>query len=219
MNKFKIYMVNGDNSYASWFPFPYEITKDISRAQIIWWEGGADVNPAEYGEKVGSYTGVDYSSSLLERKAWDYSKNKPIFKIGTCKGSQNLITFNGGKMVQHSGHPFYHDVITNDGLTLNAISTHHQQGLVDEKITGLKEGKDYELIAWTNKLSKFHLNGNNVDYEFPDTYREPEITWFPKSFSWAVQSHPENMEIDSPFVKYCQKKLVEKMKESGLFKI
>lgn len=214
--KYKIFMVGDCPDYASWFPLPYEITRDKNLANIFWWIGGADVAPYLYGEKEGSHLYVSYPDSQYEFAMWNFCKDKPVFKIGVCKGSQNLGAFNGSKMAQHSMHPFRHDVKTREGLTLNCISTHHNQVILDEKVTGLKEGIDYELIAWAEKLSPFHLNGDDIDYNFPQDYKEPEITWFGKSNSFLVQSHPEGMPIDSPFVRYCQSVLQEKILQSGI---
>lgn len=207
-------MVGGSDGYARWFPFAYEITREKSKANVCWWEGGADIAPWLYKEKVGSYTSYYERSSKEELAAWEYFKDKNVLKIGTCKGLQNLTVFNGGHMVQHVSHPHSHELITNDGLIIRSNSLHHQQTIVDEKYTGLKAGVDYELMAWTPKLSNVHLNGDDVDYNFPADYKEPEMTWFPKTKSWGVQGHPEMAPPNSDFVKYCQKRLVEKMKES-----
>jgi len=206
-------MVAGSNGYARWFPFPYEIVNDINKAEIIWWEGGADIATWLYGEKEGRHTYSIESSSKQELAAWKFSKDKNIFKIGTCKGCQNLSVYHGAKMVQHMQHPGYHLIETKDGFQLSAISLHHQQVILDEKYTGLKAGKDYDLVGWTRKLSRFHLNGEDRDYGFSDDYKEPEIITFKNT--WGVQSHPEMMASNSSFVAYCQKSLADKMKQDG----
>ena len=215
---YKIFMVGYSPNYACWFPKPFVITQDPNKADIAWWIGGADIDcQAITGEKVGSHTYIDESSSRNEIAAWDFFKNKQnVFKVGTCKGHQNLACFNGAKIIQHSRHPGHHAVLTRENKELECISLHHQQILVDQKITGLKQDIDYELIAWTEKLSNFHLNGNDEDYNFPLDYKEPEIIWFPKTNCLGVQSHPEMMDGKTPFVKYCQDILSEKLKESKI---
>ena len=212
MRKHKIFMVGNDPGYTRWIPFDFDITKRESEATIAFWIGGMDVSGWIYGEKEGQFTYSNNEISKYELDMWNYFKDKNVFKIGCCKGSQNLGCFNGSKMIQHSQHPHYHKVKTKDGLTLDCISTHHQQILLDEKITGLKEGIDYELISWAERLSPFHLNGEDKDYNFPPDYKEPEITWFGKTNSFLIQSHPELMDFRSPFVKYCQDVLSEKIK-------
>lgn len=212
IKKYKIFMVGNSRGYASWFPLPFEFTNNPEKADIAWWIGGADVDPAIYGEKTGSRTYVDKNASEYELEMWNYFGNKNnVLKIGVCKGSQNLCCFNGGKMVQHSTHPNYHCISTNDGQILSCISTHHQQGLLLQEFTGLKENLDYELIAWAENLSPFHLNGKDQYFNFPKDYREPEIFWFPGTKSLCFQSHPEMMKINDPFVKYCQKLVLEKL--------
>jgi carbamoylphosphate synthase small subunit len=213
-SKYNIFMVGYSPSYACWFPLPYEIVTDPRKADIAWWIGGADIDcKAITGEKVGSHTYIDPRSSKEEIAGWEYFKDKNVFKVGTCKGHQNLACFSGAKIIQHSRHPHIHPIITKEGKEIECVSLHHQQILVDEKYTGLKENKDYELIGWTEKLSPFHLNGEDEDYSFPLDYKEPEIIWFPKTKSFGVQSHPEMMGGSTQFVKYCQKNLLEKLKE------
>lgn len=220
MKKFKIFMVGYSPSYVNWFPFPYEITVKPQEANVAWWVGGADIDVNTItGEKEGSHTYVDYHSSKNEIAAWNYFKDrKDVFKGGTCKGLQNLACFNGAKMVQHSIHPGRHEVFCKNGKSYFSNSLHHQQIILDEKITGLKENEDYELIGWTKKLSPFHLNGKDEDYEFPENYKEPEIAYFSKTKCWGVQGHPEMMGTSSDYVKFCQQILIEKLKESGIYK-
>lgn len=216
MRKFKIYMVGGQYGYAKWFPLPFEFTENLAEATAVWFEGGADVDTTLYGEKQGSHTHINAYDSAQELAAWNYFKNKKnVLKLGTCKGFQNLSVFQGSKMVQDMHHPYMHVIKTNDGKTLYSNSLHHQEVIVDEKITGLKEGKDYELIGHTDgKLSPFHLNGDDKDYKFPNDYKEPEILWWPKTNSFLVQGHPEHLDNNTIFVKYLQFKLIEKMKLS-----
>lgn len=207
-------MVGGANGYSCWFPFDYRITRNLDEADVVWWEGGCDVNPAIYGEKKGSHTYFSPQGSASEFSVWNVVKNRRVFKIGTCKGLQNLSCYNGAKMVQHSSHPSWHGVILEkEGKELECISLHHQQVILDEKLTGLKKDKDYELIAHTGKLSPFHLNGDDKDYKFDENYKEPEIVYFPKTMSWGVQSHPEMMPDNSDFVKYCQQSVGERVKK------
>lgn len=211
--KHKIFMVGYSPNYASWFPFPATITNNPEDATVAWWVGGADIAPWLYGEKEGDNTYVDYQASEYEFQMWNFFKQKPnVLKVGTCKGAQNLACYNGAKMAQHMIHPHVHPVLMKDGSVVNSNSLHHQQIIVDEKITGLKDGIDYDLLGWTQKLSPFHLNGDNEDYNFGADYKEPEILWFEKTKCFGVQAHPEMMNHKHPFVKYCQFLLGEKIK-------
>lgn len=208
---YNIFMVGGCPSYANWFPFDYKITENPEKADVAWWIGGCDVDPALYGETPGGRTFYSPQDSKYEKEMWDFFKDRDVFKIGTCKGHQNLAVFNGAKMVQHSNHPFYHLVTTNDGCKLHCISLHHQQVILDEKLTGLKDGTDYELVGWTTKLSPYHLGENDQNYNFAPDYKEPEIIWIDKTKCFLVQSHPEIMDLNSNFVRYCQNFVAKKL--------
>ena len=216
-SEYKIFMVGNSRNYAKWFPLPFEFTNKKEEADIAWWIGGADVNPSIYNEKRGPRVYVDEEASRYELSMWNYFKDrKNVLKIGVCKGSQNLAAFNGGKVVQHMRHPSHHYLLTKEGLVKEnlieeVVSTHHNQMIVDEKVTGLKENEDYELVAWTDRLSPFHLNGEDNDYQFPADYREPEIVFFPKTKSLAIQTHPEMHDSKDEIVKVCQRLVVEKL--------
>lgn len=206
-------MVGNAPGYASWFPLPYELTYDKNDPEIsvVWFIGGADVNPIHYNEKRGPRVYVDEEMSRYEFSMWNHFKDKNVLKIGVCKGSQSLCAFNGGKVVQHMRHPGYHNIITNNNLEIECVSTHHNQMIVDEKVTELKENVDYELIAWADKLSLFHLNGEDKDYDFPADYKEPEIVFFNKTRSLAIQTHPEMHDIHDEIVGFCQKLVTQKL--------
>lgn len=219
MQKHKIYMVAGSDGYASWFPLPYQITRDYKEADTIIFEGGPDLSPWSYGEKKGSHTYADDALTRTYLKAWDYFKDKKVLKIGTCLGHQALCCFNfpgKAKLIQHINHPSRHPVITKEGKELESNSCHHQMALLDERYTGLKEGADYELISHSNKTSSFHLNGEDEDYAFPDDYKEVEAVWIDKTLSFCSQNHLEWMPSNAPLVKYSQELLVEKMKQHNL---
>lgn len=210
-----IYIVGGFGyqHYLNWIlPLGFEITTDRKEADVAFFAGGEDVHPSLYGQKPNDYVFCNQSRDLEEAKAFEFFRNKP--KIGVCRGSQIICALNGGKIVQHMSHPNSHILSTNTGEEIISPSGHHNQMLLDEGITGLKEEADYELIGWTNKLSPFHLGENNVDYNFPDNYREPEIVWFPKSNAWVSQGHVENYypprsEKQEKYVEFCQKSLLD----------
>ncbi len=215
--KFKIYMVGGFAGYANWFPFPEDaiITGNPEEANIAWWIGGADLDPKLYNDKEGKHSYVSVHTSREYKSAWDFFKKRNVFKIGTCLGHQALccFSFDKVKLVQDMQHPGFHSVITRDGTELGSNSLHHQQVILHEPLTGLKEGKDYELLSYCNKLSPYHLNGDDQDYEFPDDYKEPEAVWIPETKSFCVQNHPEMMGRDTPLVRYYQDVLIEKLKD------
>lgn len=201
MNKRKlVHVAYGYDGYARWIlPLGYELTKDYTKADLLLLAGGEDIDAGIYRENRGSYTGRPGKRDEIEVALYNYfnERKKPI--AGICRGAQNLCALKpGGSLVQHSQHPHYHSIVTDDGKQMGCISMHHQQLRLDNV-----DPKEYKLMAWAEKLSPFHLDGNDQDYNYGPDYKEPEVVLFSGN-QLAVQSHPECMDFDSPFVNYCK---------------
>lgn len=174
-------------------------------ADLVLFTGGEDIDPSFYNETPNPHTYTNPQRDNFELMHYKYFKNKEIPMIGICRGGQLLTAMAGGKLVQDSTHPGSHKMHTYDNKIITINSLHHQQFLIDEKITGLKEGEDYKMIGYAKCLSPYHCDGDDVDYEFAKTrvdYREPEITVYPKINALAIQWHPELMSIGSEAVQY-----------------
>lgn len=198
--------IAGPSNYANWLLADnpdIEITCDLKMADLGFFTGGEDVSPSLYNQQAHHTVGYNPKRDEREVELFNYFKNNQIPMIGVCRGSQFLCVMNGGQLVQHSSHPYLHDIKLFDGSTIQVNSTHHQQAL----LTNLKEGTDYELLGWAEKLSQFHFGPKN-DYKFPSSYREPEITWYKKTYSLGIQGHPEMLFDDDKkhiFVETVQK--------------
>jgi hypothetical protein len=67
---------------------------------------------------------------------------------------------------------------------------------------------DYYLLGWAaTRYSKHYWNGDNKEEVEPPV--EPEIIWYCKTRSLAIQGHPEYMGVNDLFPSYCRK-LVER---------
>jgi putative glutamine amidotransferase len=78
---------------------PWENLTDVD---LLVLPGGADLNPASYGEEPGFRTGDSdvHKQHFYDNKLKLYVENKtPIY--GICLGFQMLNTYFGGKLVQH----------------------------------------------------------------------------------------------------------------------
>lgn len=158
----------------------------VEDADLIIFPGGSDINPELYKQPVGRYT--HFYKNIDERQLEYFNPHlgKKRF-FGICRGLQLLTAMAGGELVQHSSHPFFHRITTYDGKILGTNSLHHQQAYLGN----LVENEDYQLLAWAENLSNTHLNGNDVEYDLPRDYKEPEVVYYPKIKAMGIQGHPE----------------------------
>ena len=184
----KVYVVGAQKGYASWLK-GVELTDDLENCDIVMFTGGEDVHPSFYNEKVGSYTSFNLDRDIYEAQMFAAATElgKPI--IGICRGSQLSCAMSGGRLVQHQQNNHqYHDIITWDGQELPISSTHHQAQYPYEL-----PKTEFKLIAWTDNLSKMHLDGNNKEIS-DKPFREAEIVFYPKTRALGIQGHPEWMD-------------------------
>ena len=204
MNK-KIYNVGGMTGYANWMlPLGNKLVYDKNDADIFVFTGGADLDPEMYGEPEGSYTYCNKRRSAEEKKYFDFAVKNGIKMWGTCLGFQSLGVWGipNAKLIQHVVHPNRHNVILpyHKNLLLSVPSCHHQLLWADPE----KEGKDYLLIAHSNKLSSVHLNGYDKDYNFLEDYKEIEGAYIPSIGALGFQTHFEFLDLSHPSVKIAQ---------------
>lgn len=109
---------------------------------LVFFDGGSDINPALYGEKKHKTTHVNISRDWQEVIIYEfYAKLHTLF-AGVCRGSQFLNVMKGGTLYQdlpsinkahsniHLAHIidpiFAHDMGLNGNKYLVVNSTHHQ---------------------------------------------------------------------------------------------
>ncbi len=67
--------------------------------------GGADLDPARYGQPPGGSDAVDPDRDELESVAWHAAADRLIPVLGICRGMQAINVFVGGSILQHvDGH-------------------------------------------------------------------------------------------------------------------
>jgi GMP synthase-like glutamine amidotransferase len=181
---FKIFIVGGDNEYINWLNA--KAVDRIEDADVVMFTGGEDVHPSLYGEPMGAFTGSNLYRDMIEKEAFLKAKELDKPCIGICRGSQFMSVMAGGKLVQHQNNPkFMHSVITSNGQELMVTSTHHQA-----QFPFKLPKEDYEILAWTEGISEFHLDGNQKEMNPPV---EVEICYYRKTKSLGIQCHPEMM--------------------------
>lgn len=202
---YKIYVVGPQVGYASWMEGT--ITKNMEEADVVLFTGGEDINPTIYGDTLGQYTGFSDRRDAHELEEWAraISLNKVIF--GTCRGAQLSCAMAGGKLVQHLRHPYQHSITLYDGTNIISNSIHHQL-----QYPYTIPSNEYFIIAYSEGLSKFHLDGNGAELPLPvirdmndqEVLVEPEIVYYKKIKSLSIQGHPEMMPENSKLVKMCR---------------
>jgi putative glutamine amidotransferase len=67
--------------------------------------GGADLDPALYGEQPHPAVAVEGVRDDLELEAWSTARQRGVPVFGVCRGFQAINIFSGGRLVQHlEGH-------------------------------------------------------------------------------------------------------------------
>lgn len=168
--------------------------------------GGADIEPARYGQAPAGSEGIEAGRDDLEWAAWLAALDRGLPVLGICRGLQAINVFSGGRLVQHlDGHesPAYgkgpsqlHPLRLASDSRLAAIvgsgdggdstftvNTYHHQGVRPEDLgPGLRATG---LSPWAGPTSPAGGPGELVEaLESVD----------PERFIVAVQCHPERTE-------------------------
>lgn len=182
----KVFVEGGNHPIVAMFHNNgWDILPSLEGADLVCFQGGADVSPELYGEKnFASYCSkdVDYDSFVLYINA----RRKLLPMVGICRGGQFLNVMAGGSMIQdYPGHVIAgtHSITVEENLnsttdcsTCEVTSTHHQVMVVNDF------GSD--LIAWAGKDRK-----------------QVEIVHHWQEHTLSFQPHPEYVDSDHE----CQK--------------
>lgn len=159
-----------------------------SNVDVVCFSGGADINPALYGQKPIQGTVYSPSRDAFDNRVYDYYKH--LKKIGVCRGAQFLCAKNGGKLWQDvDGHRMcYHEVYDytrKDDRKILVTSDHHQMCI-------LKDG--WKLLAHSINRTENYIDDKGHYYIWDmDFIPEPEVEAFfiPEDKAYCVQYHPE----------------------------
>ncbi len=67
--------------------------------------GGADLDPARYGQPNEGATDIEPDRDQLEAEAWAAAERRGVPVLGICRGFQAVNVFSGGGLLQHiDGH-------------------------------------------------------------------------------------------------------------------
>jgi putative glutamine amidotransferase len=63
--------------------------------------GGADIDPARYGQPIDGAIDVEPDRDALESEAWTAAEVRGVPVLGLCRGLQAINVFSGGTLLQH----------------------------------------------------------------------------------------------------------------------
>lgn len=182
-----------------------EPTNDIAEAGLVVFLGGADIDPALYGERPHGSTSFDRARDEQEIEIFLQAQALGIPMFGICRGMQFLHAMAGGILWQHvHNHAGPDHQITDlfTGEKLVSTSLHHQMCIY----TGLRNGEVWCIPAAksTNTLSKRYYGGRSDMSS--DREMEMEAAYYPYINAFCTQGHPELGKYDA-YTNWCLSKI------------
>lgn len=155
-------------------------------ADLVVFAGGADVNPALYGEEPHESSSWDDDRDTADIQLYLECYEKGIPMLGICRGAQFLHVMNGGKLYQdvdnHYGDHSFWEVNHPKKYIKNVSSVHHQ--MVRPNTTGgmMILAESYKTqTRWKNDKEK------ELGRATPDI----EAFFYRDSMCLGIQGHPE----------------------------
>jgi putative glutamine amidotransferase len=171
--------------------------------------GGADISPSLYNKGRSYYSGAHSTPSrrdAIEWKLMQQAKAQGVPIIGICRGAQMLCALAGGTLYQDVDNHFgEHLVETNEEEIITVNSIHHQMMCL--------EGTKHELLAWaypSRSTVYWDVDGEGFDV-CVNANIEPEFVYFPDVKGFAIQWHPEMMDVNEECNRYVLRVIEDKL--------
>ena len=157
--------------------------ESIETADLVVFTGGADVNPALYGQTAHSLTRFHDKRDEEDMKVWQECFLRGIPTFGVCRGAQFLYVMLGGRLYQDiDNHHGDHQMWDHEGHALipKVSSVHHQACIADSTL-------GINIVATTNQSDWCWENDKIKISQVADM----EAFWCPDTVTFGVQGHPE----------------------------
>ena len=183
-------------------------------ADILWFAGGEDVNPAIYNAPVHPRTHFSVARSYQEDQLIKLFPEK--FKVGTCRGHQQFHASSGGILIQHTdrhaggGHAVM-DVRT--GEVIGSVTSAHHQAVLRT------DGVEMEVLLTTPEIRATTQQigaENGQGYTEVEIKEEIEAAWWPKINAFGIQGHPEWMSPSEPVFQWFVNELLTRFEQHQL---
>lgn len=164
------------------------VTYSLSKADLVQFVGGEDVNPQLYEQPPHEETYFNPERDRKEATYFFLAQMNKIPMAGICRGAQFLHVMCGGKLFQHvNNHTFNHKVkhcFYNQEFEVN--STHHQ--MID--MCGVNHGTSFVMLeAHESTKKEYMTNMGKVTYMKP--HEDIEAVWHSDFNVLCFQPHPE----------------------------
>lgn len=169
----------------------------IDKSSIILFSGGEDIATSIYNQKPSKYCYNELPTprDQLEIAAFKKGQEVGAKNFGICRGSQLLCALSGGALYQHVTDHGRNHVMRIRDTTMIVNSTHHQMW----DLRPLKKGIDYILIGHAQEQAQYVFNYKESRMQIYNNV-DPEIAWFKKTKSLAIQGHPEYLDAPAAYV-------------------
>lgn len=161
--------------------------------------GGADVDPARYGERASGARAVEPARDALEDEAYRAALAVRVPILGVCRGMQAINVFGGGSLVQHlDGHesePYPSPAVTRHPLGLAAGS---RLALILGESTGLEVNSYHHQAITPERLAPGLRIAATADHTGAGALVEAVESTDPERWLVGVQCHPERTESSPP---------------------
>jgi putative glutamine amidotransferase len=186
----------------------------FARMDGLFLTGGADIDPARYGQPVNGAESAQPGRDRLEEEAFRVAARRGVPVLGVCRGLQAINVFSGGQLVQHvdghagaaygHGDPVRHTIEVVPGTRLAGLlgaaaaepllvnSYHHQAVVADGLAAGLVAS------AWTTDDIPPLIEG---------------LESMDDRFLFAIQCHPERTDSTPPVLERLFEALVDAARE------
>jgi putative glutamine amidotransferase len=172
---------------------------EFARMDALLLPGGADLDPARYGQAPHPLTQVEPGRDELEAAAFHAAREHGVPVLGVCRGMQAINVFSGGSLLQHvEGH----DTPTWPSPEARPHPLRLVAGSRLARILDLVDGEEMvEVNSYHHQALRpdqlgagLSVSGTTEDGELVEAFEASD----PDAWIFGVQNHPERPEFTPP---------------------
>ena len=169
--------------------YGYDLVDRLDQAGIVCYAGGADINPALYGQQKHHTTYFNDAQDQRELEYVQKAEDLGLLQVGICRGGQLLNAYSGGTMWQDVNNHHTDHLATDFKLdygVLSLSSIHHQM---------MRPADNAEILCAAQVATRKEDDvevwlAGNIKLE-PAYYLDIEACYYESTRSLCFQPHPE----------------------------